>query len=58
LEESTSPLEMEHDNIKSIILARRKQALTEKMKTDLYEKAKKDHAFEIYVGSPVLYNND
>ena len=58
LEESTSPMEMERDNIKSIILAQRKKALIEKMKTALYEKAKKDHAFEIYVGSPVLYNND
>ena len=58
LEESISPLEMEHDNIKSIILTRRKQSLIEKMKTALYEKAKKDHAFEIYVGSPVLNSVD
>ena len=36
LEESTSPLEMERDNIKSVILAHRKQALLEKMKTSLY----------------------
>ena len=58
LEESTSPLEIEHDNIKSVILAHRKQALIEKMRTSVYEKAKKEHAFEVYVGSPVLYNAD
>ena len=58
LEESTSPLEMVSDNIKSIILAQRKQAMIEKMKTSLYEKAKRNHAFEIYVGSPTLYNAD
>ena len=54
LEESTSPLEMVRDNIKSVILAQRKQALIEKMQTSIYEKAKKEHAFEIYVGSPSL----
>ena len=58
LEESTSPLEMVSDNIKSVILAQRKQALIEKMKTSLYEKAKRDRAFEVYVGSPTLYNAD
>ena len=54
LEESTSPLEMVRDNIKSVILAQRKQALIEKMQTSIYEKAKKEHAFEVYVGSPTL----
>ena len=58
LEESTSPLEMVRDNIKSVILAQRKQALIEKMHTSLYEKAKRDRAFEVYVGSPTLYNAD
>ena len=58
LEESTSPLEMERNNIKSVILAHRKQALLEKMKTSLYNKAKREHAFEVYVGSPTLYNAD
>ena len=58
LEESTSPLEMVSDNIKSVILARRKQALIEKMRTSLYEKAKRERAFEVYVGSPTLYNAD
>ena len=58
LEESTSPLEMVHNNIKSVILAQRKQTMIEKMKTSLYEKAKRDRAFEVYVGSPTLYNAD
>ena len=56
LEESISPLEMVRDNIKSVILAQRKQAMIEKMKASLYEKAKRDRAFEVYVGSPTLYN--
>ena len=54
LEESTSPIEMVHDNIKSVILAQRKQTLIDQMKDALYEKAKKDHSFEVYVGSPTL----
>ena len=58
LEESTSPLDLEHDNIKSVILAHRKRAMIDKMQADLYEKAKKDRAFEVYVGSPTLYNAD
>lgn len=58
LEESTSPLEMVSDNIKSVILAHRKQAMLEKMRTSLYNKAKRDRAFEVYVGSPTLYNAD
>ena len=58
LEESTSPLEMVRDNIKSVILAQRKQALLEKMRAALYEKAKRDRSFEVYVGSPTLYNAD
>ena len=58
LEESTSPLEMVRNNIKSIILAQRKQDMLEKMQTAVYEKAKRDRAFEVYVGSPTLYNAD
>lgn len=54
LEESTSPMEMERDNIKSVILAHRKQAMLNNMKDALYKKAKRDHAFEVYVGSPGL----
>ena len=54
LEESTTPIEMVRDNIKSVILAQRRQALIDKMQTALYEKAKKEKAFEVYVGSPTL----
>ena len=57
LEESISPLEMERDNIKSVILAHRKQTMLNNMKDALYKKAKRDHAFEVYVGSPGLYPN-
>ena len=58
LEESTSPLEMVRDNIKSVILAQRTQTMLERMRTALYNKAKRDRAFEVYVGSPTLYNAD
>jgi hypothetical protein len=58
LEESTSPLDMVRNNIKSVILAQRKKALLDKMQTSVYEKAKRDRAFEVYVGSPTLYNAD
>lgn len=58
LEESTSPLEMVRNNIRSVILAHRKQAMINKMQEAVYEKAKKEHAFEVYVGSPTLYNAD
>ncbi|MBQ6307607.1 MAG: peptidyl-prolyl cis-trans isomerase [Bacteroidales bacterium] len=54
LEESTSPMEMVRDNIKSVILAQRRQTLIDKMQTALYEKAKREKAFEVYVGSPNL----
>ena len=54
LEESISPMEVERGNIKSVILEQRKKALIEKMRTSVYEKAKKERAFEVYVGSPVL----
>ena len=54
LEESTTPIEMVRDNIKSVILAQRRQALIDKMQTALYEKAKREQAFEVYVGSPNL----
>ena len=58
LEASTSPMEMVRDNIKSVILAQRKQAMINKMQADLYEKAKKEKAFEIYVGSPEGMKNE
>ena len=54
LEASLSPMDMVRDNIKSVILAQRKQALIEKMRADLYEMAKSEGAFEIYVGTPTL----
>ena len=54
LEESTSPIDMVRDNIKSVILAQRKKALIDKMQAALYEKAQKEKAFEVYVGSPSL----
>jgi hypothetical protein len=54
LEESTSPMEMVRNNIKSVILAQRRQALIDKMQMALYEKAKREKAFEVYVGSPTL----
>ena len=54
LEESTSPLDMVRDNIKSVILAQRKQAMIQNMQEALYEKAKKEKTFEVYVGSPTL----
>ena len=58
LEESTSPLEMVHDNIKSVVLEHRKQAMLEKMRTSIYNKARREHAFEVYVGSPALNSID
>ena len=51
LEESTSPLEMVRDNIKSVILAQRKQAMLERMKTSLYEKAKRDLSMSLCLPS-------
>lgn len=48
MEKSVSPLEMESDNIKSIILLKRKKELLQQMNADLYERAKKEKVFEIY----------
>ncbi|MBO6027452.1 MAG: hypothetical protein J6P73_09440 [Bacteroidales bacterium] len=48
LEESVSPLEIESDNIKNIILLKRKKELLSQMNVDLYEKAMKENVFEIY----------
>ena len=48
MEESVSPLEIERDNIKNIILLRRKKDLLSQMNVDLYERAKKEKVFEIY----------
>ena len=51
LEEQISPLEMEKENIKSVIQMKRKKDLLDALKSNLYEKAAKDHVFEIYTGS-------
>lgn len=48
MEESVSPLEIESDNIKNIILLRRKKDLLSQMNVELYKKAVKEKVFEIY----------
>lgn len=58
LEESISPLEMQYDNIKTVILTHRKQALLERMRKAVYEKAVKERAFAKYVGTPTIDNKD
>lgn len=54
LEESISPLAIERENIRSVILTQRKQRFIERMKTATYEKAKRAHAFTKYVGNMVV----
>ena len=46
--ESVSPLEIESDNIKNIILLRRKKDLLSQINVELYKKAVKEKVFEIY----------
>ena len=58
LEESISPIEMERDNIKALILMRRKKDLIDRMHASLYEDAQKEHAFEVYVGAPAAKTID
>ena len=48
LEKSVSPIEIEQDGIKDILLLKRKKELLSQMSVDLYEKAKKEKVFEIY----------
>ena len=48
MEKSVSPLEIEGDNIKSIILLKREKELLQRMNVELYERAKKEKVFEIY----------
>lgn len=48
LEESMSPIEIERENIKNIILLMRQKSLITQMNNDLYEKAEKENVFEIY----------
>lgn len=54
LEESISPLALERDNIRSVILTQRKQQLIERMKAATYAKAKREHAFAKYVGTTIM----
>ena len=51
MEEEISPLDMERKNIRSMILMKRKKDLLDVLKSKLYEKAVKDHAFEVYTGA-------
>ncbi|MFN6038333.1 MAG: hypothetical protein ACK452_07690 [Bacteroidota bacterium] len=48
IKNSLSPLNFEKDNIKNIILNKRKLKLVEDMKKDILDKAKKSKEFEIY----------
>lgn len=52
LEESVSPLDLERQNIRNIILEQRKKSLLDRMKASLYEQARNDNAFEVYAGTP------
>ncbi len=58
LEESLSPLDMVHDDIREVILTRRKKELLSRMKTSLYETALKNRDFEVYVGAPSIGNSN
>ena len=58
LEESISPLAMERDHIRSIILAHRRKQLIERMKEATYKTAQREHAFTKYVGPPVLESSN
>ncbi|MEO6883932.1 MAG: hypothetical protein ABI199_07895 [Bacteroidia bacterium] len=48
IKDSTSPLAFEKNNIRSIILNKRKLELTNKMKNDIYQNALADKKIEIY----------
>lgn len=48
LEKSVSPLEIEREKIKSILLLKRKKELLSRLNEELYEKAEKEKVFEIY----------
>lgn len=49
LKESISPVGFVTENIKNIILNRRKQELINKLRSDLYREAVKSSSFEIYI---------
>lgn len=46
--ESLSPLDMERENIRNILINKRKRELISQMHKNIYEKAVKDNAFKIY----------
>jgi hypothetical protein len=48
IKESTSPLSMEKENIRNIIINKRKLQLVEKMHKDIYLKAQTNNDFEKY----------
>ena len=48
LEKSVSPLEIEQENIRNVILLKRQKELLSKMNDDLYKKAEEQNVFEIY----------
>ena len=48
LEQDVSPIEIEADGIRNIILLKRQKELLARMRSQLYEQAQKDRAFEIY----------
>ena len=58
LEESLSPLAMQHDNIRSVILTQRKQQLLDRMKAATLENAKHEHAYVKYVGTPIINSEE
>lgn len=58
LEKSVMPMELVRDNIKEILLIRRKTELIERMKDAIYEEAKRKHGFEVYVGQTTLAPSD
>lgn len=48
LEQSVSPLELEADGIRNIILLKRQKELLARMHSDLYDQARREKVFEIY----------
>lgn len=48
LEKSVSPIEIEREGIRHVLLLKRKKELLSQMSVDLYEKAKREKVFEIY----------
>jgi len=46
--EDFSPLEFERENVRNIIINKRKVDLVNRMENDVYEKARKDKDAEIY----------